>query len=130
MSEGQKTTGCFATTYIGIAMLKAFFTARRGKKVGNLAADAIGLPRALFHTGMEMGGCECHLIKLACMHDEGLDIDEIAYQSLKYLESGVRKLERQWGYIPKIVDGLASIEKFKFYLFQYYPEKAEVKWDR
>jgi hypothetical protein len=106
-------------------MLEGFFLARKGKKFGNAVADILGMPRGLFHTAMEQGGCDAHLVKLANMREEGLDIEEVAYHSLTYLEKGLRTLESQWGYIPKIVSGLASVEKYKLYYKTNFPDKAE-----
>ncbi|KZY86119.1 hypothetical protein A3741_26860, partial [Oleiphilus sp. HI0069] len=94
-------------------MFESFKYTRSGKKFGNSVADVIGIQRGLYHAAMEQGGCHMHLLKLAEMKEEGLNLIQVAFHSMKFLDEGLKFLEKKWGNIPKISNGKEAIEKFR-----------------
>lgn len=84
-----------------------------GKKYGNKIADFLKIHRGLFHSAMEEGGCEMHLLKLHFLKQESLDMAEVAYDSCEYLLRGLLVLETRFGKQPLSEDALEKIKAFR-----------------
>gem|GEM_PF-2309559 len=84
-----------------------------GKKYGNKIADFLKINRGLFHTAMEEGGCEMHLLKLYFLKQEGLGMAEVAYDSCEYLLRGLLVLETRFGKQPLSEDAFEKIKAFR-----------------
>lgn len=84
-----------------------------GKKYGNQIADFLKIHRGLFHTAMEEGGCEMHLIKLYFLKKENLDMIEVAYDSCEYLLRGLLVMETRFGKQPLSEDALEKVKAFR-----------------
>ena len=94
-------------------MIGGIIKACTGKKYGNQIADFLKINRGLFHTAMEEGGCEMHLIKLYFLKRENISINEVAYNACDYLIRGLFSLRTKFGKQPLSEDALEKVTAFK-----------------
>jgi len=78
-------------------MLWGMRIASKGKAFGNEIADSMGISRNLFHTAVETGGFNMHLIVLASLKDEGKSVVDARELILPFLAQGLAALEQRFG---------------------------------
>ncbi len=83
-----------------------------GKKFGNEIADSMGIPRRVFHTAIELGGMEMHLVFLAVLKDEGKSINEAREEMLPILMDGLYAMEARFGTQMQITDSIETVMSF------------------
>ncbi len=93
-------------------MLSGFFKVSSGKKYGNKIADYLGVDQRLFHSAMEEGGCEMHLLKLHDLKQENIELSEISYHSTKYLLPGFLSIEKRFGKQRLITYAVQNVGEF------------------
>lgn len=98
--------------YDMFGFFKSISAVNAGRKVGNAAADYIGMDRGLYHTAMELGRCENHMLVLSELNENGCSLDEVATFSFQFLVGGLDVLEQRYGIQPKIAQARRMLQHF------------------
>ncbi|CZT29254.1 hypothetical protein PCPL58_2798 [Pseudomonas cerasi] len=69
----------------------------QGRRVGNKVARLMEIRPSLYHSAMEEGGCQLHLMKLYHLKKMGVPLELIAHDSCKFLFAGLVCIEQAIG---------------------------------
>lgn len=72
-------------------------------------ADLLGIHRGVYHSAMEEGGCDMHLLKLSALEEAGEPLAQVALHSCQYLAPGLGILASRFGGQPKIENARAKV---------------------